>query len=384
VTAQIKSTVDEWSAHTTRDGEALRELAGEWDDLYARSSRATPFQTHAWIWSWWAAYGRPGALVLLQVRHRGRLVAAGAWHRRRRGPVPVLLPLGHPISDFTDVLLDDEYAGTAAGLLAAELARCRGRRVVDLPDVPASANLWSVIAAWPGRHWRYDGAPCLELPARRMPDLVASLPAKTARRARAKQRAIVAAGVAVRWTCADEAAATVAAMMELHKVQWRDRGMTTEHARPRFTQHLAAAAPAMVGRGQAALVEYRVDDRLLAVDLLLVGHGMVGAYLYGIHPDLRRRVDAALLLLTQNLELACRLGRPTSSFLRGDEQYKRVWRPDERRNQRILLGGAWLDWGRPYAVAVRMRRRAADVARRWLPVARRLIARGRAWRPFST
>ena len=66
---------------------------------------------------------------------------------------------------------------------------------------------------------------------------------------------------------------------------------------------------------------------------------MVCAYLYGFCPDLRQRIDVTQLLLGRNLDLAQRLGRPTLSLLRGDEPYKRRWRPRETRNQRVLLAG---------------------------------------------
>jgi CelD/BcsL family acetyltransferase involved in cellulose biosynthesis len=375
---------DDWTAQTRHDGDAWFDLAGEWDDLYARSSRATPFQAHAWLESWWRRYGRPGRLVLVLVRHRGRLVGAGAWVRGRRWGLPVLVPVGCPISDFSDVLLDDEDEQPAAAALAAELARVAGRSVIDVPEVPASAALWAVVAAWPGRHWHRDGALCLEIAARPLPDLLAALPGKTARRARKKQRAIDAAGIDVHWCDADEAPASIAAMLALHRVQWRGRAMTPEHRRPRFAEHLAAAVTVMIGRGQAALAEYRMGGHLVAVDVLLVGRGMVGGYLYGIHPDLRRRVDVAQLMVTQDLDLACRLGVPTLSFMRGDEPHKRVWGPMERPNQRVLLGGPRAGWARPYAAAVLVRTRTAELVRRRLPPLRRLIARGRAWRPFST
>src|SRR5215831_5060509 len=108
MTVETGSTVEGLQARTRRDGDAWRDLAAEWDDLYARCSRATPFQAHAWLESWWRCYGRPGGLVLVLVRHGGRLVAAGAWQRRRRWGLPVLVPVGYPVSDFTDVLLDDD------------------------------------------------------------------------------------------------------------------------------------------------------------------------------------------------------------------------------------------------------------------------------------
>jgi CelD/BcsL family acetyltransferase involved in cellulose biosynthesis len=44
---------------------ALRE---EWEDLYRNSSLATPFQSWAWLCSWWEFYGKGYELRLVTIR----------------------------------------------------------------------------------------------------------------------------------------------------------------------------------------------------------------------------------------------------------------------------------------------------------------------------
>ncbi|MEV5574990.1 GNAT family N-acetyltransferase [Spirillospora sp. NPDC052269] len=107
--------------------------------------------------------------------------------------------------------------------------------------------------------------------------------------------------------------------------------------RPRFAAMLGDAAAAMIASGQAALTEYRWDGRLVASDLAVIGPDWVGAYLYGAEPDLRTGMDVALMLLGNDLRLACRGGLPFLSLLRGQEDYKLKWRPDLIRNERIVL-----------------------------------------------
>src|SRR6476659_5533750 len=97
-----------WSVEVRRDDGCLTELGTEWNDLYARCSTATPFQSHAWLESWWHTYGRPGRIRLVLVRHAGRLVAAAPLMLERRWLCPVLTPIGGALADFTDVLVDDE------------------------------------------------------------------------------------------------------------------------------------------------------------------------------------------------------------------------------------------------------------------------------------
>ena len=73
-----------WTAEVRRADDGFDGLRAEWDDLVARCAAATPFQTYAWLESWWRTYGEPGRLRLVLVRHGGRLVAAAPFVLRRR------------------------------------------------------------------------------------------------------------------------------------------------------------------------------------------------------------------------------------------------------------------------------------------------------------
>src|SRR4029453_13117308 len=100
-------------------------------------------------------------------------------------------------------------------------------------------------------------------------ELIAALPNKTAHTRRKKQRRIAAVGVTTSAVSRDAAGQASPALLRLHRQQWVGRGMNPEHGRSRFAEHLAQALPIMVDRGQAHLVEYRLDGDVMAVDLLL-------------------------------------------------------------------------------------------------------------------
>jgi CelD/BcsL family acetyltransferase involved in cellulose biosynthesis len=378
----------EWQAQVVRDETALTSLAPEWDDLYDRCSTATAFLSSAWLFSWWLSYGRPGRLVIVLVRRDGQLVAAAPLMRDRRFGISVLTPLGVGLSDFTDVLIDDSCVREAAEYLARELITLGGWRVIDLPEVPGAAATVQLVDAWPGRTWMVGGSVCLQLPARPMKELIETLPTKTGHTRRKKQRKIAATRITTSEVGPDASGQAVVTLLQLHRQQWRRRGMNPEHGRSRFAEHLTQAVPRMVDRGQAHLLEYRLDGETVAVHLLLDGHNLLGAYLYGLRPDLRRRIDVAQLFLGTNLDLAQRLGRPTLSLLRGDEPYKRRWRPDETRNHRVLLATGSDFPTAAYATTVRVHRRLSQIAKSQVPalagIRTDIRRRLRTCRPSST
>lgn len=340
-------------------------LAAAWDDLWARTPSATPFQTHAWTSAWARAYVRPGQLAVATVWDDDVLVAAAALHRIRRGPVRLLAPLGGEITDHVDVLLDPHVADAGARLTEA-LLRLPGWRVLDLPEVLPGAAVHSWARGWPGRVTRAAASVNLGLPALPVAEALARVPARTAGTLRRKLRRIDGQGIEVTAVAAADVPRAVGDLIRLHADQWAGRRGNPEHLTDRFRDHLTGALPAMIERRQALLVEYRLGGELVAAEVDLVGHDQLAYYLAGISPALRERIDTAVLLVSKALERATRLEKREYSFLRGDEDYKLRWRPDEVPATRILLGRPGPLGALGYFAAAGARRTLFTVARRTL------------------
>jgi hypothetical protein len=332
------------SVTVCRDPEEFAALEKEWDELYRHCPSATPFQTHAWQHSWWLSYGRPGRLRLVLVRRDGRLVGVAPLMRTRQ-PLPALVPLGGEITDYFDVLLEHGQATTAARAMAAGLRRAARGAVVDLREVRPGAAAETLAAAWDGPVRRTADSLCLELPGVPMEDLLARMPASGASRSRAKMRKLDALGIEQRTVHESDVAEGIATLLRLHERQWRGRGVTTEHMRPRFAEHLTRAATRMVRTGDAQVTEYRLRGETVAANITLLSAAMSGGYLYGADPALRAKADITTMLLRHEAGQAARDGRAVLSMLRGCEPHKRHWRPEEVVNGRLLLArreAAWL------------------------------------------
>jgi CelD/BcsL family acetyltransferase involved in cellulose biosynthesis len=388
MTATVLTSVPTWSVDVYDGDDALDAVREDWDDLVARCATATPFQSHAWLDSWWRHYGRrdgrpAGRLRLVLVRRDGRLVAAAALQRRRRGLCTVLSPLGGALSDFTDVLVDDAVAGEAAGKLVAVLARRRDWQVLDFPETrPGSVAGGALRERWPARSSALPASLCLELPTTPVEQLVRELPSHARKTVRRRVNQMERLGIATRSVPVEEVDRAVADLLALHTAQWAGRGVNRAHLRPDFAGHLTRAVRAMVGTGQAALLEYRLGDRLVASNLVLVGPALAGGYLYGAEPALRDEIDISTLLVTSTMAEAYRHRCATMSMLRGAEPYKMRWRPTEVTNERVLLARPGSVAALGYLAAVRATAAARAWAKRRAPwlrtvrdTARRLAAR---------
>jgi CelD/BcsL family acetyltransferase involved in cellulose biosynthesis len=180
----------------------------------------------------------------------------------------------------------------------------------------------------------------------------------------------------------------VPGLIRLHEAQWAGRRGAPEHLTDRFRAFLADALPVMVERGQAVVVQYRLDGELVAGEVDLVGHDQLDYYFSGVLPALRERMDTAVLLVSGALERAARLDKETYSFLRGQEDYKYRWRPDEVVATRLLLArpGALRSAGYLPATTAKgavltfarrvLQGRPREIARALMHGVRRLRARG--------
>ncbi|MEI5098889.1 GNAT family N-acetyltransferase [Streptomyces sp. PmtG] len=317
--------------------EEFERLATSWGRLYRACHAATPFQSHAWLSSWWQSYGAQGRLRVLLVRDGDTLVGAAPL-MRARGPLPVLTPLGGAISDFTDVLLDDAAGGDGLRALTDGLAVLARGALLDFREVRPGGCVGRVYEHWRGPRHVADDSPCLELPSLPMEELLTRLPTPRAQRTRAKLRKLAKLGVETRVVPAEGVPESLRTLLRLHQLQWQGRKVTTEHLRPRFREHLIRSVRPMVAAGEAVVTEFRLDGEVMAADLTLLSGGLAGGYLYGAHPLLReRKADVATMLLDACTRHTAGEHPRTLSLLRGTEPYKRHWRPDPVVNRRYLL-----------------------------------------------
>ncbi|MGY1601029.1 GNAT family N-acetyltransferase [Geodermatophilus sp. SYSU D00815] len=354
--------------------EDLDALAEAWDDLWSRVPTATPFQAHAWVSAWARSYVADGRLAVATVWDGDVLVAAAALHRVRRGPLTLLAPLGGEISDHTDVLLDPAVPGAGERLVAALLA-VPGWRALDLPEVLPGATAESWARRWPGRVRRSASSLNLHLPAVPVAEALGRVPSRTAGTLRRKLRKIDQLGVERTELAPADVPRAVPDLIRLHEAQWAGRRGNPEHSTDRYRALLTTALPAMVERGQALVVEYRVDGELVAAEVDLVGPRQLAYYLAGIAPALRERIDTAVLLVSSALERAVALGRAEYSFLRGDEDYKFRWRPEEVVATRFLLARPGLLGSGGYVAATTAREEVLRLLRRALRGRARELAR---------
>jgi CelD/BcsL family acetyltransferase involved in cellulose biosynthesis len=364
----------DWQALAVTEPGNWLGLGAEWDELYQRCSTATPFQTHAWLTSWWQHYGRGHELLVVLVRRGGRLLAGLPLLRARRFGCRVLSPIGGALSDFTDILLDDDQREEAGQAAIRALLDQPDWDVMDFPETRPGSAVGYLGGLWPRQSRFLPASTCLAMAALPIEEQLARIGGRSAGKLRRSLRKVDELDVEIADVPPERVESAVDGLLRLHAQQWTGRGINKEHLRPRFRNHLSQAACLMVASGQASVTEFRADGRLVAANLCLIGRDFSGGYLYGADPALRSRIDTFALVLRHSLREAHERGLPTLSMLRGAESHKARWGAHPVASHRLVLGRN--QRALFYTALIEGRGSAAAVVKDHWPVLARIVRPG--------
>jgi CelD/BcsL family acetyltransferase involved in cellulose biosynthesis len=339
---QRLDTADLWDA---ADFASLEE---EWDDLYHHSPRATPFQSWAWLYSWWESYGEGYELRLIVVRDGDLLVGLLPLMLERRWGFGRLLFVGSGTTDYLDVLSREGWEQEVAEVGARALKGLGGWRVADLWDVRPTAAVWDIFHDWEGprTYFRRFGSPMMDL--RPWEDLLTPLSRNHRSTVRRTLRRAENDRITSKLAAPADAEEAATRWMALHQEAWKGRNIAPEHLDQKFRAHLETAARRMTARGLGGISEFWRDGKVIASHFLVFGWDFTGEHLFGATQEALRRYQVSSLNIWDLINAARARRSSYVDFLRGEEPYKLQWASRVVHNHRLVLGRDWLSWA-PYA-----------------------------------
>jgi CelD/BcsL family acetyltransferase involved in cellulose biosynthesis len=301
------------------DASELQALAPEWLELWRRSPNATPFQSPMWLLPWWRHFGS-NELHVIAMRNGGRLEALAPLYILRDGSESLGLFVGTGISDYLDVIGDEEFIAhiTRADCQIWDLQQLRDSSPVLNESLPDG---WSENIE--------DQEPCLVLPLAER-----SLSTHFQKKLRYCQRKLEP--VAFEEATAENLDAMLQSLFDLHAARWSKRGMPGMLADDVIQQFHREVATAMLDAGSLRMYALRSGDRIVATFYGFADATTVYYYLSGYDPELEK-LSPGTLIVAHAVESAVRDGATTFDFLRGAEDYKSSWGAKPRMNRRRQL-----------------------------------------------
>lgn len=308
-----------------------------WGRLLAEADNATPFQTPEWNEIWLRHFGgrkRPTALAAFEgddlVGWWPMTRTAGAW--------PVLRPMAKGPSDYLHPLVRSGALGV--GKAMAEALAEVDTSLIDLHQL-RDDFAHELVAHLPVEP--IPQAVCLVLDLDRSYDAYVQSLGKSLRYdVRRLEKPPFADGSA-RIEIATDATLLPALdhLFRLHAMRWRRRWQPGAFPAPlrRFHMEWATCAQAQ-GRLELSVLIH--DDA--PIGALYVMRVNESAYYYqaGMDPA-QNSISPGTLLVASAIRRAIERGDRTFDFLRGDESYKRRWKPQRNHtNARYLIAGSGL------------------------------------------
>ncbi len=355
-----------------------------WEQLFARTARATSFSRWTVHRAWWDAYAAtaheqyltivdpadPGtirAIVPLMHRHEvepeDAATATALRHATTRATTPVA-PTAKAIffgasyhADYATILADPadlpDVARAVVDALAASPDAAHGPQDWDVVDLrrlrAADAALAALQAAfearaaregWTVRREREDVCPVLTLPATGdWEAYLDTLDKKARHEIRRKIRRAEAAGP-TRFRVVEPTPQAVETFIDLHQARWGAEGLfppTEGGARSRRFMHRLAELEAAEGDGRRfQLGRFEVGGRVVFATVGFDDGIECLFYNAGVDPearDLSPGVTGTAAYLRDRLAA----GRRRFDFLRGDEAYKYEWGALDEPIHRLLV-----------------------------------------------
>ncbi|HWD41376.1 MAG TPA: GNAT family N-acetyltransferase [Fimbriimonas sp.] len=312
------------------------ELEKDWRVLANEDPSATPFQTWEWQSTWWNYFGgskEPRALAVYEGQDLVGLMAfvrtAGAWRTLRSlgiGPSDYLQPLSRPGHENQAAEATRNYAAEASDIDLVDLHQLRETKpLVELTDPQT----------------RIEQATCLVLDLPRTYDEYLKTLGKSLRYdVKRLDKSLFQEGKArIDLIKTGDLQSGYEIFLEQHKARWRKRllpgaflGKTV-----RFHRDWICHADR---NGWLRMSLLRVDGEVAGAIYAMSFQNVVYYYQAGFDPS-KSSISPGTLLVAHTIRTAIDEGAQRFDFMRGDEPYKRRWKPQHVwKNHRLLMYGA--------------------------------------------
>jgi CelD/BcsL family acetyltransferase involved in cellulose biosynthesis len=341
-------------------GHLFERLREPWKSLVEDSSTATPFQTYEWQSTWFETLGGGKHPRVVCVYEGNDLVGLmpfvkchGLWRTLR--------PMGIGPSDYLHPVARDGYEEPVAAQLAEAI---RGMKDIDLVDLHQIRETRSLADRF-GHDTSVHQATCLVLDLPETYDAYLAMLGKSLRYdVRKLDKSLFQSGRAhIVDPAPGELDQAFGQFLELHKARWKKRGLPGAFfgANVRFQRRWL---PLAEKNGWLRLRILSLDGKPIGAIYALAMHGTTYYYQAGFNPG-EGSISPGTLLVAQTIRRSIEEGIKRFDFMRGDEPYKRRWKPqhcyDNRRvvfasgSWRGSLGVSWNSWAN--RVELRMRAR---------------------------
>ena len=300
--------------HIIRKTEELDALKNDWEDLWERSS-TTPFQTPAWLLSWWKTLGS-GDLLSIAVYSENRLLALAPLYIESRSGDRNLLFLGTGHSDYLGFLIDESEKEILQALIFKEILKKKAhwdhcvlqemREPISYPQ-DASVSVKKELQSY--------------CPVIARSDLIPTLFKKADHSIRRLEKN---GKVSIKESTLETLGSDLQDFFDLHAKRWSEKQMPGALAEADVQSFHRLASRELMHMGLLRLYRILVGEQLLAIHYGFSHKGRAYLYLCGFNPQFSK-YSPGVILVSCVIRESLKEGLHEIDFLRGQESYKYLW-----------------------------------------------------------
>jgi CelD/BcsL family acetyltransferase involved in cellulose biosynthesis len=338
--------------------EEMQAAEGAWRKLETNAPGATIFQSYDFCRCWWSCFGA-GKLHILTLWNQEELSGIGPLYRSR-APLGRLRFLGSGIADYLGFLAAPGLSEAVSQQFLTIIRESLGFRIAaaDLTQMPhPPSNLGGCES------FVCEVCPRLKLPET-YEELLSRLGKKTRFNLGYYRRRLEREGVLqVRRSSSESLEQDLATLFRLHRLRWKSRGLpgVLRSGRvQRFHQEFTRLA-LEANRASLFLLEHNQEP--LAA-MLCYDFGLTRTYYIGGFNPAKAEHSPGKVLIAEAIRDAIERGMTVFDFARGDEGYKRLFRPEITENYRVFIGVS--PWAAPQRLRLAWERSLISVGRKAL------------------
>jgi CelD/BcsL family acetyltransferase involved in cellulose biosynthesis len=326
------------------DTQEFAVLEEEWEELYRHCATATPFQSWAWLYSWWQHYGEGHELRIVAVRSGELLVGILPFMIQRQFGFKRLLFIGTGVTDYLDLLAREGWEREVAEAGVRVLRGLGPWQVVDLQELSPEAVAWGLFSGWDGprvQRWQVNN-PVID--AKPWDEVLMTVTKNTRKVARRTMRRADEDGIRYELVKAEDVEAGARRLVALHREAWQGKEINPNDLTETYESFMAAAARRMTARRLGGIGEFHRNGEVIMSHILVFGRNFIGAHTLGVTQKAMERYQVSTIELWRLLNTALERNYDYVDWLRGEEPYKVRWSSRMIPNHRLILGKRLVPW----------------------------------------
>lgn len=313
-------------------------LAPTWRTLFTEAPGGSPFQTFEWQSTWFKHYGASKRPVIFTF-HDGKDLVGLMPMVKRFGAWRTLRPMGCGPSDYLHPLARMGYEDAVGSALMEALTSAVD---IDLVDFHQVRETQPFALSWPKDMANVRILPqakCLVLDLPETYDAFLQMLGKSLRQdVKRLDKSIFVEGKAKVIPCTSgNVLQHLDIFFECHKMRWRQRGLPGAFIGKRSLRFHQEWAQKAVDNGWLWLSALEVEGKGIGAIYAMRTHHTCYFYQSGFDPA-HKSISPGTLLVASTIRNAIESGCKQFDFMRGDEPYKRRWKPQHcYENLRLLM-----------------------------------------------